>query len=57
MIQHPLDWVKGQPFPPKQINNPKKEVKGLWIGVCIICGGSLGGPYQEDLFHLECEEE
>ena len=51
---HPYDWEKGTPFPPKEVFDPPREVSGLWVGICVFCGGSLGGPYQEDLFHLEC---
>jgi len=55
--KHLHGWEKGKPFPPSQILNPKVKVKGLWVGSCVFCGGSLGGPYQEDLFHLECLKE
>jgi hypothetical protein len=50
-------WNDGDPFPPCKIENPPLKVDGLWLGTCVFCGGSLGGPYQEDLFHKECRKE
>lgn len=54
MKEHPYGWEEGKPFPPKEILQPKQPRKGLWVGICIFCGGSLGGPYEEDLFHQPC---
>jgi hypothetical protein len=54
MSKHPLGWEDGDKFPKRSINNPPEPVEGMWVGVCIFCGGSLGGPYEEDLFHREC---
>jgi len=42
------------PFPPCKIENPPVKRDGLMAGYCVFCGGSLGKPYQEDLFHDEC---
>ena len=44
-------------FPPRHINNPPHPIDRLLCGVCVFCGGSLGKPYQEDLFHGECYSE
>ena len=55
-MNHPYNWELGQPFPPKEIFDPPREVTGMWVGICVFCSGSLGGPYQEDLFHKECYE-
>lgn len=56
-MNHPYNWKRGDPFPPSEIFDPPHEVEGLWVGICVYCGGSLGGPYQEDLFHDECDEK
>lgn len=53
MSKHPLKWDGGT-FPASFINNPPKDVDGLWVGVCVFCGGSLGAPYEQDLYHMEC---
>jgi hypothetical protein len=49
--------MRDKPFPPRKINKPPIELAGLWIGICVFCGGSLGFPAQEDLFHEECLAE
>ena len=47
--------MKKKPFPPRHINDPWAPRDGLFAGYCVFCGGSLGGPYSEDLFHTECD--
>lgn len=58
-MEHPYGWDResGKPFPPSEILNPPVKRQGLWVGVCVYCGGSLGRPYQEDLYHEECDEK
>lgn len=46
-----------KPFPPREILDPPAPREGLWAGYCVYCGGSLGGPFQEDLYHMPCIEK
>ena len=53
----PINVSKSVNFPVCEIKNPPEPKKGLFAGYCVFCGGSLGAPYQEDLFHAECLSE
>jgi hypothetical protein len=44
-------------FPPREILDPPKPLDRWVVGYCVFCGGSLGKPYQENLFHIECLTE
>jgi hypothetical protein len=54
---HPYNWTYGEPFPAEEVLDPPIERNGLWVGICVYCGGSLGGPYQEDLYHDSCDKQ
>jgi len=56
-LREEMEAKEREVWPPSVVLNPREPLKGLSAGFCVFCGGSLGAPYQEDLYHEECLKE